>query len=133
MRCSLLMFAFIAIVWLHCLEPDCFGAISSRVVYLQVKWCIISHHIFRSLVAVNFVHGYGISFSASGEHFWRNLSGVNTRPCFCLSLSVRSIFVRSIFVTVCVLRKFDITLAQISVLLTTSHSKMNGVAKPNGI
>ena len=72
------------------LEPDFFGAILSRVVYLQVKWCIVSHHIFRSLAAV-IVHGYGISFSVSREHFWRNLSDVgdvNTRPRFCLPLSV---------------------------------------------
>ena len=62
-RRSLLMFAFKAIVFIKVfslftpigatLNQNFFRAIFSRVVYPQVKWCIVSYHIFWSLVAVN--------------------------------------------------------------------------------
>ena len=65
------------------LEPVFLGAVCFRVVYSQVKWRIVRHHVFLSLFTVNFVPHRRISFITSWKHFQEN-----SRPRFCLSIMV---------------------------------------------
>ena len=101
----MMRFVFISFYFIYThrcrLEPAFLGAVCFRVrvVYSEVKCRIFRHHVFRSLLTVNFVPHHRISFITSWKHFRGNFSnvwGVYSRPSFCLSIMV-------IFVTLGVL------------------------------
>ena len=93
----MMRFVFISFYFIYThrcrLEPAFLGAVCFRVrvVYSEVKCRIVRHHVFRSLLTVNFVPHHRISFITSWKHFRGNFSnvwGVYSRPSFCLSIMV---------------------------------------------
>ena len=66
------------------LEPVFFGAVCFRVVYSQVKWRIVRH---QSCFPVTF-HGKFCTPSQDLVHHQLKTFSGNSRPCFCLSITV---------------------------------------------
>ena len=87
----MMRFVFISFYFIYThrcrLEPAFLGAVCFRVrvVYSEVKCRIFRHHVFRSLLTVNFVPHHRISFITSWKHFRGNFSNVwdvYSKPCF---------------------------------------------------